>query len=57
MIPWQQFYQTNKHLPMGKIMSDYNRILLEFNERLAQINNVTQNTAAPGAGPGGPQAI
>lgn len=57
MIPWQQFYQTNKHLPMGKILSDYNRVLLEFNEKLAQINNITQNTPTPGCGSGGPVPI
>jgi hypothetical protein len=43
MIPWQTYYHLNKHLPYGKILEGYNRILLEFNEKVAQ------TVANPGA--------
>lgn len=44
MIHWQIYYHQNKHLPLGKIMEGYQKLLQEYNERLLL---VTQNTPPP----------
>ena len=50
MIPWQTYYQQNKHLPINTITEGYKRLTLEFTEQLMFITQQSQNV---GSGPGG----
>lgn len=54
MTDWAIYYQQNKHLPLNKIMENYNKLLLEFNERLYIVNQQSQNV---GSGPGGSDSV
>lgn len=49
LIPWQTYYQNNKHLPLNKIVEQYARVVRDFNEQMAAMSA----NAAPGAGVGG----
>ena len=51
---WTSYYQHNKHLPLNKVMENYNKLVLEFNERLVQINQQNQNF---GSGPAGDDPV
>jgi hypothetical protein len=54
MIHWQTYYHQNKHLPLGKIMEGYQKLLQEYNERLLL---VTQNTPPPSSAAASSQRI
>jgi len=54
MIHWQTYYHQNKHLPLGKIMEGYQRLLQEYNERLTL---VTQNSQPPSSAAAASQRI
>lgn len=54
MIPWQTYYQQNKHLPYNVIMEGYQKLLHEFNEYRTHI--ITQQSSVTGGGPASAQS-
>ena len=44
---WAIYYQQNKHLPLNKIMENYNKLILEYNDRITLVNQQTPLSGGP----------